>query len=42
MPVLLIHDHFIMHYPFGDMGELEDAMRRTFHDYLKEGITVSE
>ena len=42
MPVLPVHDHFIMHYAFGDIGELEEAMRRALHDYLKEGIKVSE
>ena len=26
----------------GDMGELEEAMRRAFHDYFKEDINVSE
>ena len=41
-PVLPVHDSFIMHYAFGDMGELEEAMRRAFHDYFKEDINVSE
>jgi len=41
-PVLLVHDSFIMHYAFGDMGELEEAMRRAFHDYFKKDINVSE
>ena len=41
-PVLPVHDSFIMHYAFGDMGELEEAMRRAFHDYFKNDIKVSE
>lgn len=41
-PVLPVHDSFIMHYAFGDMGELEEAMRRAFHDYFKEDIKISE
>jgi len=41
-PVLSVHDSFIMHYAFGDMGELEEAMRRAFHDYFKKDIKVSE
>ena len=40
-PVLAVHDSFIMHYAFGDMGELEEAMRRAFHDYFKNDIKVS-
>ena len=31
-----------MHYAFGDMGELEEAMRRAFHDHFKKDIKVSE
>jgi hypothetical protein len=41
-PVLPVHDSFIMHYAFGDMGELEEAMRRAFHDQFKKDIKVSE
>ena len=41
-PVLPVHDSFVMHYAFGDMGELEEAMRRAFHDYFREDINVSE
>lgn len=41
-PVLPVHDSFIMHYAFGDMGELEEAMRRAFHNYFKKDIKVSE
>ena len=39
-PVLPVHDSFIMHYAFGDMGELEEAMRRAFHDHFKKDIKV--
>ena len=31
-----------MHYAFGDLGELEEAMRGAFHDHFKKDITVSE
>ena len=31
-----------MHYTFGDMGELEEAMRRAFHDHFKKDIKVSK
>jgi hypothetical protein len=31
-----------MHYAFGELGELEEAMRRAFHDHFKEDIKVSE
>ena len=41
-PVLPVHNSFIMHDAFGDMGELEEAMRRAFHDYFKNDIKVSE
>ena len=40
--MLPVHDSFIMHYAFGDMGELEEAMRRAFHDHFKKDIKVSE
>ena len=40
--MLPVHDSFIMHYAFGDMGELEEAMRRAFHDHFKKDINVSE
>ena len=39
-PVLPIHDSFIMHYAFGDMGELEEAMRRAFYHHFKKDIKV--
>ena len=31
-----------MNYAFGDMRELEEEMRRAFHDHFKEDINVSE
>ena len=40
--VLPVHDSFIMHYAFGDMGEIKEAMRRAFHDHFKKDIKVSE
>ena len=39
-PVLPVHDSFIMHYAFGDMGELEEAMRRAFYNKFGEDIPV--
>ena len=39
-PVLPIHDSFIMHYAFGDMGELEEAMRRAYYHHFKKDIKV--
>ena len=39
-PVLPVHDSFIMHYALGDMGELEEAMRRAFHHHFKRDIKV--
>ena len=41
-PVLPVHDSFIMHYAFDDMGEMEKDMRRLFHDYFKKDIKVSK
>ena len=42
-PALPVHDSFIMHHAFGEeLGELEEAMRRAFHDYFKRDIKVSE
>ena len=31
-----------MHYAFGDMGELEEAMRGAFYDYFKKDIKVTK
>ena len=39
-PVLPVHDSFIMHHAFGDLGELEEAMRRAFYHHFKKDIKV--
>lgn len=39
-PVLPVHDSFIMHYAFGEMGELEEQMRRAFFDYFARDIPI--
>ena len=42
-PILPVHDSFIMHYAFGDMGDmgdLEEAMRRAFFHHFKKDIKV--
>ena len=39
-PVLPVHDSFIMHYAYGELGELEEEMRRSFHGYFKKDIRV--
>ena len=39
-PVLPVHDSFIMHYAFGELGELEEEMRRSFHGHFKKDINV--
>jgi len=39
-PVLPIHDSFIMHYAYGELGELEEEMRRSFHGHFKKDINV--
>jgi hypothetical protein len=41
-PVLPVHDSFIMHYAYGDLGELEEEMRRAFHGHFKRDIKVKE
>ena len=40
-PVLPVHDSFIMHHAFGDLGELEEAMRRAFYHHFKKDIKVT-
>jgi uncharacterized protein YbdZ (MbtH family) len=45
-PALPIHDSFIMHHAFGNVGskeesELEEAMRRAFHDRFHRDIGIS-
>ena len=39
-PVLPVHDSFIMHYAYGELGELEEEMRRSFHGHFKKDINV--
>ena len=39
-PVLPVHDSFIMHHAFGDLGELEEAMRRALYHHFKKDIKV--
>jgi len=39
-PVLPVHDSFIMHYAYGELGELEEEMRRAFHGHFKKDINV--
>jgi hypothetical protein len=39
-PALPIHDSFIMHHGFGTYGELEEAMRRAYHDRFHTDIKV--
>ena len=38
--ILPVHDSFIMHYKFGEFGELEEAMRRAFYHHFKKDIKV--
>ena len=39
-PALPIHDSFIMHHGFSTYGELEEAMRRAYHDRFHTDIKV--
>ena len=41
-PVLPVHDSFIMHYAYGELGELEEEMRKSFHGHFKKDIQVKE
>ena len=41
-PFLPVHDSFIMHYAYGDLGELEEEMRRAFHGQFKKDIRVKD
>ena len=40
-PALPVHDSFIMHHAFGNHGELEEAMRRAFHNRFHRDIGIS-
>jgi hypothetical protein len=42
VPVLPVHDSFIVHYGRGELGELEEDMRRAFHGHFKKDIKVKE
>jgi hypothetical protein len=42
VPVLPVHDSFILHYGHGELGELEEDMRRAFHGHFKKDIKVKE
>ena len=39
-PALPIHDSFVMHHGFGTYGELEEVMRRAYHDRFHTDIKV--
>ena len=39
-PALPIHDSFIMYHGFSTYGELEEAMRRAYHDRFHTNIKV--
>ena len=39
-PALPVHDSFIMHHGYG--GELEEAMRRSFHERRGSDIPVKQ
>ena len=41
-PILTVHDSFIVHYGHGELGELEEDMRRAFHGHFKKDIKVKE
>ena len=42
VPVLPVHDSFIVHYGHGELGELEEHMRRPFHVHFEKDIKVKE
>ena len=39
-PVLTVHDGFIIHYAYGELGEIEEEMRRSFYGHVKTDINV--
>jgi hypothetical protein len=39
---LPVHDSFIIHHGYAESGEMEEAMRRAFHETFGENIKVSE
>ena len=42
IPIFPIHDSFIMHHAYGYLGELEEAMRRSYYDIFKSDIGIKE
>ena len=42
IPILPIHDSFIMHHGYGYLGDLEEAMRRSYYDIFKSDIGINE
>ena len=42
IPIYPIHDSFVGHHGYGDTGELEEEMRRAFHDSFKTDIPIKE
>jgi hypothetical protein len=40
VPALPVHDSFIIHHGFGTYGELEEAMRRAFHERFHRDIGI--
>jgi hypothetical protein len=41
-PALPVHDSFIIHHGYAESGEMEEAMRKAFHETFGESIKVSE
>jgi hypothetical protein len=37
-----VHDSFVIHHGYAESGEMEEAMRRAFHETFGESIKVSE
>ena len=35
-----VDDSFLMHYAYGELGELEEEMRRSFHAHFKKDINA--
>lgn len=42
VPALPVHDSFVIHHGYAESGEMEEAMRRAFHETFGESIKVSE
>ena len=38
-PALPVHDSFILHHAYGESGEVEEAMRKAFHEEVGEHIS---